>query len=162
MSCSDPRFGLVLGLAWTMRHEVTPNFATLEIDNFNSDGVVSVARVLQHIQQGQYYSWLDPDREFAVHNGVIHVSRVHWTPVEEALDLVSLSKDYGRALDIGTYGLLGSLTWCEQRPRALKADEVEVDMRYCSLNFRVSACFISLYFLDGLLTKRNYRTSWSP
>jgi hypothetical protein len=141
ISCCDPRFGLVLGLSRTIRHEITANFFTLEIDDFNSDGVASVGRVLRHIQHGHDYSSLDPDREFAVHKGVIHVSRVHWTPIEKALEALSLSENYGRALDIETYGLLGSLAWCEQGPKALNDDEVEIDMKYCSLNFRVSVMY---------------------
>jgi hypothetical protein len=141
-----------LGLSRTIRHEITANFFTLEIDDFNSDGVASVGRVLRHIQHGHDYSSLDPDREFAVHKGVIHVSRVHWIPIEKALEAVTISEKYGRALDIETYGLLGSLAGCEQGPIALNDDEVEIDMKYCSLNFRVSVMYCHQCLAD-LLTK---------
>lgn len=153
MECKDPRFALALGFARTMRHEIMPAFATLEMDQYDAAGVVSLLRTLQHIQGEQICPWLDPDREFAVHKGVIHVSRAHWTPVQEELAAVKPLDDYGKVLDIGTYGLLSSLAWREQASRDLKDDEVEVEVKYCSLNFRVGTFrkYLSLFY--DLLTK---------
>lgn len=154
MECKDPQFALALGFARTMRHEIMPDFATLEMDQYDAAGVVSLLRTLQHIQGEGIYPRLDPDREFAVHKGVIHVSRAHWTPVQEALAAVKPLDDYVKVLDIGTYGLLSSLAWRGQDSRDLEDDEVEVEVKYCSLNFRVGILRRLLSIFLDLLTER--------
>ncbi|KAJ6082548.1 hypothetical protein N7499_007422 [Penicillium canescens] len=136
MSCNDPRFGLVLGFARTIRHEVMPDFTTFEIDKFDSIGATSVARVLEHVHRQRSCPWVDPDYEFALRQGVVYVSRANWTSTRESLVAAMPPNNGGKALDIGTYGLLSSLAWCEQDQRPLQDNEIEVDMKYVSLNFR--------------------------
>jgi SAM-dependent methyltransferase len=138
MSCNDPRFGLVLGVARTIRHEIMPDFVTVELDRFDDAAVTSVLRVLEHLNERQGHPLLDPDYEFALDEGIIHVSRAHWSAVREQLSAARPANRDSKALDIGSYGLLSSLAWSEQPPRPLRDDEVEVNMRYVGLNFRVS------------------------
>ena len=141
ISCNNPSFGLVLGFARTIRHEVAPHFVTLEIDKFDTVGALSVVRVLQHLHEQREHPWIDPDYEFALHEGLVNVSRAHWTPTKQDMASIRPPDNNSKALDIGTYGLLNSLGWCEQAPCVLRDDEVEVDMKYVSLNFRVGPCF---------------------
>ena len=147
ISCNNPSFGLVLGFARTIRHEVAPHFVTLEIDKFDTVGALSVVRVLQHLHEQREHPWIDPDHEFALHEGLVNVSRVHWTPTKQDMASIRSPDNNSKALDIGTYGLLNSLGWCEQAPCALRDDEVEVDMKYVPINFRVGPCFTNLLFL---------------
>ncbi|KAJ5553185.1 hypothetical protein N7494_002563 [Penicillium frequentans] len=137
MSCKDPRFGLVLGFARSVRQEAMEEFATLEIDDFSSDNADSVLRTWQHMERQQNCSSLDPDREFAVSKKIIHVSRAHWRPAQEPIISAKRTGNSStKALDIGTSGLLSSLSWRENPSQDLKPDEIEIDMKYCSLNFR--------------------------
>jgi NADPH:quinone reductase-like Zn-dependent oxidoreductase len=41
-------------------------------------------------------------------------------------------------LNIGTYGLIDTLQWSQVAESKLGGDEVEVEVRYVGLNFRVS------------------------
>jgi SAM-dependent methyltransferase len=145
MSCNDPRFGLVLGVARTIRHEVMPDFVTLELDRFDDTAMTSVIRVLEHLNERQEHPLLDPDYEFALDEGTVHVSRAHWSAARQQLSAARPANHDGKALDIGSYGLLSSLAWSEQAPRPLRDDEIEVDMRYVGLNFRVSRGFAALH-----------------
>lgn len=159
MSCKDPRFGLALGFARALRQEVMEDFFTLEIDEFSNENAHAVLRIWQHIERQQSHSSLDPDREFVVSNNVIHVSRAHWEPAQDPLDHIKRTEQASnKALDIGMPGLLGSLSWCEKPSRELKPDEIEVDMKYCSLNFRVCTPIVPL---NTFVNKCN-RTSWWP
>jgi hypothetical protein len=141
MACNDPRFGLILGVARTLRHEVMPDFATFEVDKFDDKAATSVVCVLEHLHTQKDRPLLDPDYEFALHEGTIHVSRAHWNLAREQLSASSLASHGDKMLDIGSYGLLNSLAWSEMPLCPLKKDEIEVDMKYIGLNFRVSDCF---------------------
>ncbi|KAJ5653747.1 hypothetical protein N7490_000750, partial [Penicillium lividum] len=136
MTCKDPRFGLVQGVARTLRHEAMPDFATLEVDEFNDRAAGSVVQVLKHLHTQKYRNLIDPDNEFAEHKGKIHVSRAHWILARECVSPSSLADQGNKILDIGSYGLLNSLSWINIPQSSLEDDEVEVEMKYVGLNFR--------------------------
>jgi hypothetical protein len=135
MSCNDSRLGLVLGVARTIRQEVTPEFYTLEIDDF--DDTSAAVRVLEHINRQRDCSLLDPDREFALEQGILHVSRAHWISARQELSTARPAGCKSKFLDIGSYGLLNTLGWSEREPCGMQNHEVEIDMKYIGLNFRV-------------------------
>jgi SAM-dependent methyltransferase len=138
MSCSDSRFGLTLGVIRTIRHEVTPEFYTLEIDEFDDSSAGATVRILEHINQQRDCSTVDPDREFALEQGRLHVSRAHWISARQELSTTRRADCEAKFLDIGSYGLLSTLAWSEREHCEMQNDEVEIDMKYIGLNFRVS------------------------
>lgn len=137
MSCNDSRLGLTLGVIRTIRHEVSPEFYTLEIDDFDDTSASATVRVIEHISQQRDCSAVDPDREFAFNQGRLHVSRVHWISARQELSTTRPADCEARVLDIGSYGLLNTLAWTEREHCEMKNDEVEIDMKYIGLNFRV-------------------------
>lgn len=138
ISCKDARLGLILGVARTIRHEVTPEFYTFEIDDFDDASVMAATQVIEHINRQRDSSVLDPDREFALEQGKIHISRAHWIDTCQELSTAKPAVCDGKFLDIGSYGLLNTLAWSERETRDMQSHEVEVDMKYIGLNFRVS------------------------
>lgn len=138
VSCKDSRLGLILGVVRTIRHEVTPEFYTLEIDDFDDASVIATIRVMEHINRQRDGSLLAQDREFALEQGKIHVSRAHWISARQELSNARPAVCDSKFLDIGSYGLLNTLAWSERETRVLQIHEVEIDMKYIGLNFRVS------------------------
>jgi hypothetical protein len=127
---------LVIGLARTIRSELSLDFATLELQNLDSataDATLAVFRKFQGRSPSADYN-VEP--EFAVHDGVIHTGRYHWISASDELEQVLQDHDPKR-LTIGRYGLIDSLLWVQHESTALPADVVEMDIRCVGLNFRV-------------------------
>lgn len=142
--CEDPRFSLVLGMARTIRNELGHKFATLEVDQFDTTAVDSVIKVFEKLKAQSNLPWLDSDYEYAYKDGNILLPRLEWSSFDHQLAAVPhLSKP--RSLDIGFNGILDSLRWAMSTslPSELKEDEVELDVRYVGLNFKVSRLFIT-------------------
>jgi hypothetical protein len=139
MACDDARYALVLGVARTIRNESQQDFATFEIDDFDSAAANSSVCVLETVQGQGSHGGREKDYEFALKNGIIHVSRFHWMPADK--QRADSEKSGVKVLDVGAYGVLSSLSWIEQPSVQLKDDQVEVDIKYIGLNFRV--CILS-------------------
>lgn len=138
MKCEDPCFGLSLGVLRTSRHEIAEDFATLEIDQLDGTAIESVVKVFNKVRSQRDRPWLYPDYEFALQDGVIHIPRFCWSTIDDQLTK-TLEGSTSKVLDIGTYGVIGSLTWASASPSlALGEGEVEVDVKHVGLNFRVS------------------------
>jgi NADPH:quinone reductase-like Zn-dependent oxidoreductase/SAM-dependent methyltransferase/NADP-dependent 3-hydroxy acid dehydrogenase YdfG len=138
--CSqNPRFAQVLGMARTLRSELGVSFATLEMQDFGPASAEPIYLLLQHIQQRvaehNGISEFDPDQEFAWTNGAIHVGRMHWLSVSDAL---TKNSDFieRATLEIGRPGLLNTLHWASQPIKRLHADEVRIKTMSISMNFR--------------------------
>ena len=139
-NCDDPRFSLVLGLARTLRSEMSINFTTLELDKLDSQAWKSVAGVFEKIQSRQVRSAaseIDPDFEYVLSNGVIEVGRYHAVKVPHQLSAAT-DVTASKKLKVGKLGLLQSLTWEQQLPLPnLGHCELEVEPTCVGLNFRV-------------------------
>ncbi|KAM5494833.1 Type I Iterative PKS [Microsporum audouinii] len=135
IECADPRYGLVLGLARTLRFEMDVDFSTFEVDKFDENTAVSLCNVLEKIQRNRVKHWLDPEYEFSLQNGILHVGRFYWTPLDEE-NATTNKSNMSRFLDIGIYGLLDSMSWVEEEEPPVGEDEVGVDIKYIGLNFR--------------------------
>lgn len=139
VSPQDPQYAQMLGMARTLRSELGISFATLEMQDFGPGSTEAICRLLQNIQQRTAaqigISEFDPDQEFVWTNGAIHVSRMHWLSVSEAL-----SRNGGRieraTLEIGRPGLLNTLRWASQPLKQLQANEVRIKTMSVSMNFR--------------------------
>jgi SAM-dependent methyltransferase len=138
--CVDPNYGLVLGLARTLRAENSVDFNTLEIDDVNNNTwahVVAVFDKIRYRHTDNTEQDIDPDYEFVLSNGVVRVGRYHAVTVPHELPSTS-PKTAPKKLKIGKLGLLQSLSWEQQilLPE-IGEDDLEVEPQYVGLNFRV-------------------------
>ena len=116
-NCSDPRYGMFLGLARTLRTELELSLGTLELDRFDSIGWKAIPKVLYEFQgrASTKKSSRKPDMEWALVNGEILTPRFHWTSVNKAL-VAPKSKGKALRLDIGKRGILNTLHWKQYTP----------------------------------------------
>jgi SAM-dependent methyltransferase len=137
LGCEDPRYALIVGLARTIRSELSIDFATLELDQTDPPAWRALHQVFRKFQLRVRDPDLDRDYEFALSNSTIHVGRFHWVSVARALD--DTCEGYiPRQLEIGKRGLLQTLRWVQGSPDQPMEDEVEVDVKAVGLNFKVS------------------------
>ncbi|PLB49359.1 putative polyketide synthase [Aspergillus steynii IBT 23096] len=133
---SNPDFGLLLGVARCIRQEMSVPFATVEVDEFTPEALNAVLGVQEKLRRQVLQEELDArDYEFAIHDGIVHTGRYHWTSMTDML-AARLEQDVPLKLDISPYGAVGSLGWVPGETVPLGADDVEVDIRYVGLNFR--------------------------
>ncbi|GBF65175.1 highly reducing polyketide synthase [Trichophyton mentagrophytes] len=145
LECSDPNFGIIFGLARTLRNEMGLDISTFETNVFTSAAINGLSKVLDKVERSRASSALDPEYEFAFHNGGIYIGRCHWVSPHSQMPIESLGET-PRKLAIKTIGSVDSLYW---KPFAdateLTGDEIEIDMHYIGLNFRDVMVAIGLY-----------------
>lgn len=135
--CSDPMFGLIHGLARTLRSELLLDLSILEVPSWDAVGAKAVTQVCKKIQRSRAHSLPVSEYEYSLHEGEVKVGRYHWTPLVEHLASPPRS-DASRKLTLATYGLLDTLHWAEKGPSyELGEGQVEVEMDYVGLNFKV-------------------------
>jgi hypothetical protein len=141
MQPENPRWSLILGIARTLRLELSLPFATVGLTAWDSDSLTSLIKIYQTIQSS-LPSGSDLDYEYVVRGGSIYTSRYHPTP----LATQSISKDkateVSKRLTIGTYGLLDSIHWVQDDTNPPGPGEVEIDIKYVGLNFRVCILYL--------------------
>jgi hypothetical protein len=142
LTCLDAVPGLIHGFARTLRAELLLDISILEVPAWNADSAQALIHVCEKIQQSRAQSPLDPEYEFLLHEGEIKVGRYHWTPLAEQLTSPPCSKA-ARKLTLTAYGLLDTLHWAETEECELGAGQVEVEMEYVGLNFKVVSGFSS-------------------
>ncbi|RYO92343.1 hypothetical protein DL766_010347 [Monosporascus sp. MC13-8B] len=132
--CSDPRYAPVIGLARTVRSEMGIDFATCEADDLESEaGLRAVIDVFCRFHERDRDG--SPDFEYAIAGGVTRVNR--FFPFTLSHELEVSKSSYGEfALRIGRPARLDSLYWAPRPARALKANEVEIEVHVVGLNFR--------------------------
>ncbi|KAJ5424596.1 Acyl transferase/acyl hydrolase/lysophospholipase [Penicillium cf. griseofulvum] len=135
-TCSDPMFGLIHGLARSLRSELLLDISILEVPAWDAAGAKAVIQVCEKIQRCRVHSLRDPEYEFALHEGEVKVGRYHWTPLVEQLASPPHS-DASRKLTLTAYGLLDTLHWAEKEPcYELDEGQIEVEMDYVGMNFK--------------------------
>ncbi|KNG90606.1 putative polyketide synthase [Aspergillus nomiae NRRL 13137] len=135
--CDDPRYALVLGLARTIRHEIMLHFATVEIDQVERSALQPVVHVFERLLSQLDDPGASPEYEFAVREGSIQVPRFRWNSFEGQVEASEIQAP--RVLDIESYAMLDSLIWtcADITPNDLQKEEIEIDIKYVGLNFRV-------------------------
>ncbi|KAM7206563.1 hypothetical protein V8F20_002689 [Naviculisporaceae sp. PSN 640] len=161
MDCNNPCAAHTIGLARTIRSELALRFCTLEIDPLKESpgnfccliervfGRVLSSALLEQSDLSPYS--LETDKEFAVHNGVIHIGRyepfslpheVADRSTTAAVDTCIPQKNqsepdsYATVLDLAKPGRLETLQWrLVQRPSTLPPDHVEISVRAVGVNF---------------------------
>lgn len=139
MHCRDPRYGLAIGLARTIRTELSLDFATMELQTLDSAAAEAVLTVFHKFQRQRsvHSSDFSFEPEFAVHDGIVHVPRYRWLSISKELEAVGSDGD-PKHVTVGLQGLIYSVHWIQHdRPATLDADEVEMEVRHVGLNFRV-------------------------
>lgn len=139
ISCDEPSYGLVHGLLRTLRREMSIPVSILELSSLNSDTIQSVINVYEWTQKASESGQLDKDYEFAASCDGVHVGRYHWENLPSAL----CSMRHSTTEIVGKLCLpdnfLDDSRWeLSTLQQELGADDVEVDISYISLNFRVS------------------------
>lgn len=136
IGCKDPRYSQVIGIARTIRSELSVDFATFEIDTVDSSALDALLEVFDKFQKRREYADLDPDWELALSSGVIQIPRYHPISVSQQLSTTSLG-ELPKKLEIGKFGLLRSLRWVQDQAISLADGQVEVEPRAVGMNFKV-------------------------
>jgi hypothetical protein len=135
----DPLRGLILGLARTIRLEFSLPFATFEIRALDSNTLKSLIKVelRLHLEPSEDQV---PDYEYSVRGHDVSICRyypdeVNMPPIAETEGL------WPKRLRIATCGLMDTLEWVQDEIRAPGEGEVQVEIKYIGLNFKVySVC----------------------
>ncbi|KAL9094132.1 MAG: hypothetical protein Q9165_003547 [Trypethelium subeluteriae] len=129
LDCQHPQTAMSIGIAKSIRAELSNQCVTFEIDPTEPSFVESTISVLRHIQSSQDTQLLLPDKEFAFHEGTVKIGRYHTYSLKKELDTVTDDgENMIKVLEIGKSGLPEALSWIE-RPakRPIGSDEVEVE-----------------------------------
>lgn len=116
-NCLNPRYGIFLGFARTLRTELDLELATLELDKFDVSSWKAIAKVLPEFQRRAHAegSAKKPEMEWACVNDEILIPRFHWISVNEALAAPKM-EGLAQKLDVGKRGILKSLHWKQHTP----------------------------------------------
>jgi hypothetical protein len=137
VACRDPSYALVLGLALVCRTEISIDFGTLELENFEQGALDIVPAVLYEFQGRTDEPNSNPTLEWAYANGRVLISRYHFVSVSEELKVIK-DPTAARKLEIHRPGLANMyLKQTEVDPP--KDHEIEIAVRAVGSNFKVSA-----------------------
>ncbi|KAF3384455.1 Compactin diketide synthase mokB [Penicillium rolfsii] len=135
--CEDPRFGLILGLARTLRREIVGDIVTIEVEALNCASLKRVFDIYEYSRRNLPEGALH-DTEYLIRDGKVYTSRFHWRSLAGQIEYTP-DHNLPRQLSVGTYGLLDTLHWRpagKNMPSALARADVEVDIHYVGLNFK--------------------------
>ncbi|KAJ0322305.1 hypothetical protein Brms1b_002104 [Colletotrichum noveboracense] len=85
IECKNPNYSLVLGLARTLRRELSMDFVTLELESFDANGWKAMHTILNSFGQRITGGDVDPESEYVFSQGLLHVSRFHSVEVSKLL-----------------------------------------------------------------------------
>ncbi|KAF2138887.1 uncharacterized protein K452DRAFT_276732 [Aplosporella prunicola CBS 121167] len=144
---SDPQYAQILGLARSVRNELSIDLATLEIDDIQDESTFDrILDVLGKFQNRSKDQEIDPDFEYAIVKGVINIPRFHWISVSNELS-AGTDAEAPKTLEIGKRGLLKTLRWVQRPEIKLTGDEVSVKVKAAGMNFK--DILISMGVVDG-------------
>ncbi|SPB49960.1 unnamed protein product [Aspergillus niger] len=142
-TCSDPRYGLIQGFSRTIRAETGIDFRTLEVDDFNDTTAGLLVRVFNEFLD-EKANPSGRDYEYTIEDSIVYTTRCNFLSKEKQLEVEGNCGPL--RLHPGVRGVLDTLQWVEEeRQMELKPDDIEVEMKYLSLNFK------DLMFALGLL-----------
>jgi acyl transferase domain-containing protein len=147
VNCKDPRYGMILGTARTLRTELSLDLATFELDRFDAPALEAIATLLPEFQRRPKSFENKSALEWALSDGKIHIGRFHWISVNKQLASSASADTYAKRLDIEKRGFLNSLQWKPYKPAALEDDYVEVQNLAVGLNFK--DVLISMGVVEG-------------
>lgn len=136
ISCQNPRYGLIHGMARTIRNELSIDFAILELESFDPRRSDVVCKVLKEFQDRTQQQDTKCTMEWALSWGEVQISRYHRQSVREEL-LEPRHRSSPVRLDMDKPGLAKTLHWRQSEPIPLASDEVELEVRAVGLNYKV-------------------------
>lgn len=136
VDCTDPAYGLILGLARTIRVELSLDFWTTELQHLDSNAIQAATSISRRFLARSPDAGRTTECEFAVHNDTILIGRYDWSTMPVELEM-PLQKDDPKQMVITQPGMLDSLRWIQNAALMLQEDEVEVKISCTGLNFRV-------------------------
>lgn len=135
MECEDPRWSQTLAVARSIRLELSIPFATVEMDPPGQRASHLLVEVYRKIQS-RLSSGSEPDYEYSIQGDSVYTCRYH--PMDLSERVVTLGcRTSARRLCIESTGLLDTLHWVQDEPRLPGPGEVEIEVRYAALNFKV-------------------------
>lgn len=145
-ACQNPEYGLAHGLLRTLRREIALAISIVEFPCFDTNAIASIVDIQKWIQQQtNCCSRVNHDYEFISSGGIIHICRHHWvSPSLSLADNPPIStSNVAKSLHLPDR-LLEDCTWIPSSVQPdLGVDQVEVDICYLGLNFRVSLHYSS-------------------
>lgn len=140
--CTQPEYGIGLGLFRTIRNELSMQLWTLEIDELIDISLSAAVSVIEKFKlRPSDSTGRTLDAEYISQHGVIHVGRYHWTSTQD--ELMCRSSSDTKQIVVEQYGILNSMRWIKQPPRQMQGDEVQVQIRSVGLNFKVRYSILS-------------------
>ncbi|KAK2616898.1 hypothetical protein QQS21_000276 [Conoideocrella luteorostrata] len=139
ISCQDPRYAMVNGLARVIRTEMSLDFATVELDDFGTNALNIMVEVLDEFEQRIQEPDVNPTTEWAVRQGRCLISRYHYIKVRDELSQNESQVSSVGKLEQRRPGLPDTLFWDEvpPHPEAVAPGEIEMQIKAVGLNFKV-------------------------
>lgn len=136
--CKDPRYAMVNGFARVLRQEMGLDFATLELDQFDSKSFFKISQVLGDFQQRVADPVTDPRTEWAIIDGEVLTSRYSYIKIDEELKEKDAAADLTNLKLTQDHSGIDSLQWQQtRRDIDIAEGQVVVKMRAVGLNFKV-------------------------
>ncbi|KAL4956616.1 hypothetical protein BDW69DRAFT_181394 [Aspergillus filifer] len=138
----EPSYGLTLGLMRSIRAELSPSIATLEIDRLSPQVAVTAVGVFEKFQEAAGASSGNPDYEYAMRDGVVHVGRFHWTDVSKELAQSYDTSEYPLRMDKHQIPLQSkavgdvakALTWTPFLPARMGDNDITIAVAYSDVH----------------------------
>ncbi|XHG07169.1 hypothetical protein AWENTII_010330 [Aspergillus wentii] len=138
LSSADPLFGIVYGFSRSLRWEASMDISVLEMDGFDTITANTLVTVHERIQQARELANPRQEYEFALDKGVIYTSRTIPTSLTKQLTYTP-PVQLPRRLAMERIGHLETFHWSPvPQESELNPGEVEVDVRFVGLNFKVN------------------------
>ncbi|KAI1759369.1 hypothetical protein GGR53DRAFT_513765 [Hypoxylon sp. FL1150] len=141
IQCLQPQYAQILGLARTLRHELSVDIATLEVDEnpVSPESLKAICDVYQKFRARPLTRDGDMDLhyEYALSRGAIHIPQFLWVSVGNMLSYPSDTKrETSKQLEVGKEGTLNGLRWVTKPLSNLEGKDVRVEVRAVGMNFK--------------------------
>ncbi|KAL2862212.1 polyketide synthase dehydratase-domain-containing protein [Aspergillus lucknowensis] len=145
LTCVNPGFGAIHGLARSLRQEMGLDISILEVDKWSEAASAAVVSVCEKVHAARGNLSADQDYEFVLSDGGVLVPRSYRSSFPQELSSIP-APDAPRSLPIGSIGHLETIQWAPLPPSgSLSAGEIEVDVAYAGLNFRDLLVLLGLF-----------------
>jgi hypothetical protein len=137
--CEDPRYGLISGLARTLRQEQMLDISVFETNIFDDQAINALLKVLKKLILSRQLHVIDPEYEFFSTGGEVLVGRCYWGETLRDTSIQSINVA-ARKLRVLCPGIIETLDWVPYDRTSLLSGQVEVKVQYVGLNFKVRWC----------------------
>ena len=138
VSCQDPRSAQSVGFIRSVQSELSYTIFTLEVNPKEPKFAQLTLKILQKIQTSHDTQELLPDREFAIHDGLIHVGRYRPFSLEQrGRELAADSRAHIRTLELDKPNLSQDGYAWEQEPFTdqIPHDYIEIEVQAVGIEF---------------------------